>query len=661
MTRILLVSPRRGADFADQKDLPSLGDGVDFPRALMPPLDLATLKALTPPGIDVDIWDESLREPITEDTVFEHDYDLIGATAYNLHIPWALELAKTVRRKGIPVIIGGPGVSGSPEKCRGAFDVVFIGEAERTWPQFLKDFQDGRYHREYRQVERPDVSDSPKPQWDGVENMSRDYLLGAVQTTRGCPFDCSFCDVIHLFGRQPRHKAIETVVAEVAELQRRGMRMIFFCDDNFIGRPQYAKDLLRELIALNKTFERPIGFTTQATINIADDDEMMRLLADANFHWVLIGIESPREACLREANKPQNYRTNLVEATRKIQSYGVLVKGAMIVGFDHDDVEIFDEVYSFLRKCQILNCGVSMLHAYPGTPLLSRLQREGRVVALSDGELWRHTRPTTNIIPSQMTRVQLFEGYKRLLERIRDWEYFGACAKELVDGIERKPEVPQGGPPDPTRIELVRRAIESLDEEPRRIVKEVLQYTFLTAPYMMEKIVSAVFRFGGSVLGLPSLSTEMQEQIDREAAPGYAPTVVNTIPSIPEGFRKPYQWEVFPKTYEWLQEGLADERFLAAALIEVWKDFLVRWGETFKAFEDYHEVYLRELCDRAIELGNEGALGGAVVNGGVGLRGGVELRRLAGEILVSVEQDMRGVGESEDAGVVQLRVPEAGA
>ena len=144
-------------------------------------------------------------------------------------------------RRGKPVLIGGPGVSGAPDRCRGLFDVVFIGEAEFTWPQFLQDWEQDKHRSEYRQVERPDVQQSPAPCWADFPEMAKDYLLAPVQTTRGCPFDCEFCDVIHLFGRQSRHKRVEIVLEEVANLERLGMRKVFFCDDNFIGEPKYAR------------------------------------------------------------------------------------------------------------------------------------------------------------------------------------------------------------------------------------------------------------------------------------------------------------------------------------------------------------------------------------------------------------------------------------
>ena len=645
MKKILLASPRRGYNFGRTRRFKDLG--IRFPKALMPPIDLATIKALTPRRFEVDIWDESIRGPIDDKTDLGKEYDLIGVTGYITHVPWALNIAKVAHQRGIPVVIGGPGVSGDPERCRGVFDVVFIGEAEFTWPQFLEDWESGRHHAEYRQVQRPELSGSPVPRWDDFPCMSQDYFWGAIQTTRGCPFDCEFCDVIHLFGRQPRHKPIETVLQEIRDLQALGMRMIFFCDDNFIGRPKYAKELLRQVIDLNRSFERPISFTTQLTVNVAEDLELLELLADANFHWVLIGIESPREASLREANKPQNYRVDLAAAIRTIQSYGILVKGNMIVGFDHDDTKIFDETYDFLNACNVLNATVSILKAYPGTPLLARLQREGRIVETEDDV--DHTRAITNIIPKQMTRVQLFEGYKHLVERINSWDRIGQCAKGLLHGMRRAPNVPRV-PPDPARSGLIQRGLQTLDDHARIVVLDTVQAIQKSAPVMLERMVSTLVRFAGSKESHSVLNESLQQRIEEESSPGFRLKVAGHTPPIPAGFKSIIQWQAFPKTYEWLMREL-DPAMVPEGLLRVWKAFVIRWGPTLTQLENYHLEHLRELCSRTIEEGNTGQFDVACVKADVQNLSNVQVRRLAGEVLVSVEQDLRGAPPSEGVAI----------
>ena len=648
MKRILLVSPLRGSDFAREDIVPSEGE-FQFPRALMPPLDLATIKALTPPDFEVDIWDESIRGSIRDETDLGKDYDLFGATAYMTHLPWAREFARQAHRRGRPAVIGGPGVSGAPDRCRGLFDVVFIGEAEFTWPQFLQDWQGGKYRPEYRQVQRPDVEASPAPRWDDFATMAGDYLVAPVQTTRGCPFDCEFCDVIHLFGRQSRHKAVETVLEEVANLQRLGMRRVFFCDDNFIGEPKYAKDVLRALIPLNNSFERPLGYGTQLTLNVAKDEELLELMAACNFGPVLIGIESPRQECLREANKPQNYKTDVIADLKRIQSYGISIRGNMIVGFDHDDLAIFDETFDFLEDAGIANPGVSVLKAYPGTPLLARLQREGRVIEIDDDHYHSPALAMTNIIPKQMSRVDLMHGAVALHQRLRDWDNFAARVKKLLAGIKRKPErAAKNAAPDPKHAALFLKFIMTLEPKAQKVIFQLMGETERRAPWMKESVAALILHQVGYARNLPTLVKAFHDRIELESSPAYRPKVIRTLPRIPPNFKALVHRGAFPQTYHAVLDGLHDARLVPEALIRVWKDFLIRWGETFTNFEDYHDQHLRELCDRYIEQGNAGQFSDAQVNARVDGLNDQQLRRLAGEILVSVEQDLRGVPQTPD-------------
>jgi len=325
MSRILLVSPRFDSEY-----IRSAGGSVDPRRRrnLMVPLHMATVAALTPDDVEVDIYDESILDEIDVETKFASRYDLIGVTGYIAHLPRARQIASICRQWGVPVVIGGPGVTGSPDTCRGLFDVLLLGEAELTWPRFIREWQRGTHMKEYRQVDRPDLASSPPPRWHSVAPYMDRYLMGGVQTTRGCPYDCEFCDVIHLFGRKPRHKPIDCVIAEVAALERLGVRLIFMCDDDFIGDKKYTKELLRELIPVNNSFDQPLVFTTQLTITLAKDDELMALMADCNFSQVLVGVETPRAASLRETNKLQNLRGDLVTDVKKIQSYGISVRAS---------------------------------------------------------------------------------------------------------------------------------------------------------------------------------------------------------------------------------------------------------------------------------------------------------------------------------------------
>src|SRR4051812_30825620 len=253
-------------------------------QMVMAPLGLATVAALTPDEYAVDIWDEAIEGPIGPSTRLRRAYDLAGVTGYINHAGRVNELGRFFRERGVLTAVGGPGVSSEPELYRDSFDVLFVGEAEYTWPRFLADWAAGRPQDAYRQVDKVDLADAPPPRWDRVALAK--YMMGTVQTTRGCPFDCEFCDVIYLFGRQARHKTVERVLAEVSALERRGVRRVLFCDDNFIGSRRYAKELVRALVELNRGFRRPVAFFAQLTLDVAKDDELLALMADANFPGV---------------------------------------------------------------------------------------------------------------------------------------------------------------------------------------------------------------------------------------------------------------------------------------------------------------------------------------------------------------------------------------
>ncbi len=318
-------------------------------KGFFAPLPIAVIAALTPDGYEVDLWDEIVHGKVEEANVLKK-YDIVGVTGFVGHLPRANEIAEICRREGILTVIGGPGVSKQPQFCQDYFDHLFLGEAELTWPQFLADLKAGKPQKIYRQIVGVDLSLSPPPRWDSLADQVPYYRLGSIQTSRGCPFDCAFCDVSLLFGSRFRTKPIDNVLQEVINLEKLGFNIIVFCDDNFFGNHRYTKDLLRKLIPLNNSFSRPIRFATEMSIDMARDDELLELLADANFAEIAVGVESSNKESLKEAEKYQNYRTNLVEDIRKVQSYGLPLRGSLIVGFDHDDKTIFDQHYKFLQE-----------------------------------------------------------------------------------------------------------------------------------------------------------------------------------------------------------------------------------------------------------------------------------------------------------------------
>ena len=612
------------------------------------PLGLATVAALTPGSIRVDIWDESVQGQITEADVTGKDYDLIGVTGYVNHAARMKELGLMFRRCELTTAVGGPGVSSEPELFREHFDILFIGEAEHTWPQFVGEHERGVARREYRQVGKIDMADSPAPKWDGVSAGS--YLIGAVQTTRGCPFDCEFCDVIYIYGRQARHKPVERVLEEVRALERLGAERVLVCDDNFIGNRQYARQLLRALRGLNQSFRRPLAFITNVTLNVARDDEMLALFADANFCGLFIGIESPNVESLREMNKPQNYSVDMTEAVRKVHGHGIIIQSGMIVGFDHDDADIFDQHFTFLQTAGVPVPMINLLKAPTGTKLWTRLHKEGRVL---QSESMRHTpnvEALTNVLPRRMSMVELLAGYIALVERIRDWQNFERRVRTLLAQVRRRPRVRPGVRSAQLLVLVV--MLTKMNRQGRRTALRLLLYTLRRAPFMVERVMAAVAYQYQEALRVPHLKRLIAEQIRRLETGELSLRRERQVFAVPDGFRQFYP-ALFPDLYARVHQGLRDKSRVEGALVEVTYDFLARWGPSFRLFEEHHRTFLYELCDRTVAAEN-GALragddrrpaGARQEQTGQGSgRPDVRLRRLAADVLRCVEQDLRSLG-----------------
>jgi len=631
---ILLVNPnyRKETRWAtdDQAHAQMLHDMV--------PLGLATVAALTPDEYHVDIWDEPVRGKITPQTRFEREYDLVGLTGYRSHLNRCEALSELFRGRGIPVVVGGPGVSGTPDRCRGLYDVLFIGEAEKTWPQFLEDWQRGCQRSEYRQIEKPDLADSPIPKWDSIAADFPKYGMGCVQTTRGCPFDCEFCDVIYLFGRRQRHKPIDRVLEEIRVLERLGIRSIYFSDDEFIGDPAYAAALLRALIPLNNSFDRPLTYSTQLTMNLSRSEELLELFADANFYLVFLGVETPNKKSLKETGKFQNLRADLVGDVHKILSYGIAVRSGTIVGFDNDDKDIFDMQYNFIQECCVPSVSLHMLTAAIGTRLWRRLRQEGRLIDISKSVGQRLLRVYTNIVPKKMTRLELMRGFRVLVERVYDWQSFGERMEGWVSLVRRIPNVPE----EPVSPEEMARLGDTLKLEPqnRRIVQRIMEHTQRVCPYLLRRVKELVVQHAMYCESVRVFLSEMDAQIELEASGQVSLEPDNRPLPIPAAFRAAYR-QTFLHVYPRVHLNLDDKDQAPAVLTEIFVDFLVRWGEQFERLEDYHLSLLNELADRTCARfnGQPPQDFRPVTQGQVPLRE-VKRRRLADDVIQSVEQEL---------------------
>ncbi len=415
--KIYLVAPKNPESFwTFDRILPSLGK-----RCVFPNLSLPTVAGMTPRGHEIVLCDENV-EPIDFDT----DADVVGLTGYIIHRDRLFEIADEFRRRGKFLVAGGPFASLCPDELRDRVDVVFVDEAEYTWPRFLADYTAGRWQREYRQDDKPSMHDSPLPRFD-LLRVDR-YRTMTIQFARGCPFNCEFCDIIVMYGRRPRTKSVPQVMAEIEEVHRLGVPNVFVVDDNFIGNKKEAKALLHALADWQRAHDYPIEMMTEVTLNVAQDDELLRLMREANFTTIFVGIESPRAASLQETHKTQNLREDLVASVHRIQRAGMEVMAGMIVGFDHDDPSIFAEQFDFIQDARIPVSMTGMLNAMPKTPLHQRLANAGRLIAQSVGDQFVFT----NIVPHGMSRLELYEGYRDLLKRLYGYRHYRRRAMQLI-------------------------------------------------------------------------------------------------------------------------------------------------------------------------------------------------------------------------------------
>jgi radical SAM superfamily enzyme YgiQ (UPF0313 family) len=523
MTKILLVSPGEESSQKAQASWLLHSNKFFQKKAFTSPLHIATIAALTPEGIEVDLWDEPVQGLIDEVTEFNKEYDLVGITGYGLHFNRAKAISKVFRDRNIPVAVGGPGVSSFPEMYRRHFDVIFIGEAEVTWAEFISDFLAGDYKNEYKAESLPDLSLSPAPIWDSIaEQVRTSYLTASVQVTRGCPFNCEFCDVWQLFGRKMRVKPVERVVKEITRLEALGVDTILLCSDNFHGSPHYAKELVSALIPLNNSFEKPMQYRTEITITVARDDKLLELMADACFSGFLIGIESPSPESLNETRKRHNLRFgDLTQNCLKVLSYGIPIDGSMIVGFDSDTLDIFDQQVDFLQEACIPFPRPHMLKAIHGTDLWKRLKAEGRVIEFD--EIYGSTmkfdaQSMTNIIPKQMTRIQLLSGYMNMVERIFDWDNFEARIKGFVSNVKRQPKFRHN---DLTFVNRIKAGADMMDERARNAILNVFDHTEKTAPFMLLPVAILAMRQYQEAVRLPHLREGLLKQIEMEQQFGF--------------------------------------------------------------------------------------------------------------------------------------------
>lgn len=405
MTNILLIYP----EFPDT--FWSFTYALNFigKKAAFPPLGLITVAALLPEKWAKRLVDTNVERLKDKDILWA---DLVFTGGMTVQRTSAGQIIDRCKALGATVVAGGPLFTSEPDEFK-TVDHLVLDEAELTLPEFLSDLEKGRAKKIYRATGFCDSKDTPAPLWE-LLNMKR-YASMSLQFSRGCPFNCDFCNVTALFGHKPRLKTPEQVILELDGIYATGWcGSIFFVDDNFIGNKGFLKEhLLPALIEWRKD-KKGCVFFTESSINLADDPELLETMVAAGFDSVFIGIESPDEESLTECHKTQNKNRNLLESVGIIHRSGLQVMGGFIVGFDNDGPSIFQRQIDFIQKSGIVTAMVGMLQAIPGTRLFDRLQRESRVAESFSGD---NVDGTTNIIP-RMGMDKLVEGYQSIMKQI---------------------------------------------------------------------------------------------------------------------------------------------------------------------------------------------------------------------------------------------------
>jgi hypothetical protein len=436
-------------------------------------LSTPTLAALAPPGIDTIICDENIS-PVD----FESNADFIGITGKVTQFGRMLAIAREFRRSNKLVIIGGPYASLSPERVRGECDVLVQGEFEDLAAEFFSDMLSSSLKAEYFGG-KSDLSKQLVPKWSKYPNDRA--LIGTLQTSRGCPFECEFCDVIQYLGRKQRHKPVNNVLAELDELYSHGYRGVFLADDNLTVYKSRARELLLGLRQWNEAqVDGKVSFNTQVSIEISKDSAMLNLCAEAGLKNVFIGIETPNEASLKETKKRQNVGVNLGDQIREFVSRGMTVTAGMIVGFDSDTKDIFERQFEFAMSVPVPLFTTGALVAPLATPLYARLQAENRLIenrAETAASPW-----STNILPVGMTRGELLSGLKWLCNRLYRPQSFGDRMLSLISEL---PPIKGGSSParrrsfrsvDLDTLALVGK-ISSLGPEEKRMIERIMTAT----------------------------------------------------------------------------------------------------------------------------------------------------------------------------------------
>lgn len=378
-------------------------------KASSPPLGLATVAAMLPKDWTVKLVDMNIAPLKHSDIIWA---DMVFLSGMVVQRPSAQKVIQQVKTIGRKIVAGGPLFTSEPEQFSDV-DFLVLNEAEITLPVFLKDLKNGNPQHIYQTDEYPDIQQTPTPAWELIDLKQYDSM--GIQFSRGCPFNCDFCSVTALLGHRPRTKTSAQIINELNKIYELGWRRnVFFVDDNFIGNKKILKESILPALIEWRREKFDFNFITEASINLADDPELMDMMVKAGFISVFVGIETPSEEGLAECNKSQNKNRNLADSVKRLQNKGLQVMGGFIVGFDSDSPSIFQRQIDFIQNSGIVTAMVGLLQAPYGTELYHRMDREGRLIAEMNGD---NADGLTNIVTKMDIHV-LQQGYQRIIKDI---------------------------------------------------------------------------------------------------------------------------------------------------------------------------------------------------------------------------------------------------
>jgi len=384
-------------------------------RSAYPPLGLLTVASMLPKTWEKRLIDMNVK-PLRDRDLKWADVVMVGAML--VQTQGTIDILKRCRAMGIRTVVGGP-IAGTMPAVRELADHVVVGEAEEVMESFCRALEEGNAEFEYKGAELPELSKTPLPDLSLIN--PKHYSSMAIQFSRGCPFNCEFCDIIEMFGRRPRTKPIPQVLAELDQLVAMGWTSsVFLVDDNFIGNKKSVKELLPAMAEWNEQNNNVFSFFTEASVNLADDEDLLKMMQRAGFFRVFLGIETPEEESLKIAQKYQNTKRSLLDSVKRLQRYGLEVMAGFIVGFDTDTDQVFDKQVAFIQESAVPLAMVGLLQALPGTQLYRRLIKEGRLIGTGQGS---NTELSLNFLPKMDPKL-LVEGYRSILQRIYSAEAY---------------------------------------------------------------------------------------------------------------------------------------------------------------------------------------------------------------------------------------------